>query len=58
MKDMVKVTCYGKTETMERKDAISKFSECIMWSDGSEMERYAMILAGLTHGETEVSDEW
>ena len=54
--DMVMITCYCQTETMERADAIKLYSEGVMCCDGSERERYATILAGLLAGETEVSD--
>lgn len=56
--DIVNVTCYGKTERMERQKAINKFAEAIAWSDGSEKERYANILVGLLSGSTDVSDEY
>ncbi|MBR6163259.1 hypothetical protein IKQ26_05180 [bacterium] len=55
--DMVKITCYGKTDTMERKAAIRHYSECIANSEGSERERYTTILMGLEEGKTEVTDE-
>lgn len=54
---MVKVTCYGTTETMSRKNAIAKYKEAMSWSEGSERERYATILLGLLNGRNEVSDE-
>lgn len=55
--DLVKITCYGKTETMERKDAIAEYTEAMAWSDGSERDRYVNIFLGLISGTTEVSDE-
>ena len=55
--DMVKVTCYGTTETMNRADAINLYREGVMCCEGSEQERYAIILAGLLSGLNEVSDE-
>ena len=56
--DIVKITCYNRTETMERADAIKFYTEGILCSDGSEQERYATILAGLVSGATVVSDEY
>jgi predicted membrane protein len=55
--DLVKITCYGKMETMERKDAIAKYLEAMAWSDGSERDRYVNIYLGLISGEMEVSDD-
>lgn len=55
--DKVKVTCYGKTEELTRSDAIAKYGEAILWSDGSERERYANIVGGLLAGLNEVCDE-
>ena len=55
--DMVKITCYGKTETMTRNDAMNKYVEAMLWSDGSEKERYANIVGGLMCGLSEVSDD-
>lgn len=49
-KDIVTITCYDSTEQMDREDAIRKYSECVMCSDGSEQRRYANILAELLHG--------
>ena len=57
MKDMVTITCYGKTETMDRQKAINKFTEGLLCSEGSERERYAIILSGLMSGLTNVDDE-
>ena len=56
MKDTVKITCYGDTDTMERKEAIAFYSECAAGSDGSERERYLTILGGLYAGESVVDD--
>ena len=54
--DMVKITCYGKTETMERNEAMKFYRECADWSEGCERERYVNILFGLMDGLKEVSD--
>ena len=55
-KDMVKITCYGKTETMERSNAMKFYREAADWSEGSERERYVNILFGLMDGLSEVDD--
>lgn len=55
--DKVKITCYGKTETMERKAALKFYREAADCSEGSERERYVNIIFGLIDGLTEVSDE-
>ncbi len=56
MKDMVTITCYGETATMERSKAIDFYEECIAGSDGSERNRYINIVISLKQGLTEVSD--
>lgn len=56
MKDMVTITCYGDTESMDRKKAIDFYTECAAGSDGSEKERYLTILGGLYAGESVVDD--
>ena len=55
--DKVKITCYGKTEIMDRNEAMKLYREGIACCDGSEKERYATILCGLMAGQKEVSDE-
>ena len=55
--DMVKITCYGRTRTMERNEAIKLYKEGVECCDGSEKERYMNILIGLMDGKAEVSDE-
>ena len=57
MKDMVKVTCYGKTEMMTREDAIKEFFEGMMCCEGSERDRYTNIYCQLMEGLDEVCDE-
>lgn len=56
--DKVKITCYRKTEVMDRKEAIKFYKECAEWSEGAERERYVNILLGLMSGLREVSDEY
>lgn len=56
--DKVKVTCYGRTETLTRKDALTKYTEAMAWSEGSELERYAKIVSELLSGCSECSDEY
>lgn len=55
--DKVKITCYGKTEIMERSKAMKFYREAADWSEGSERERYVNILFGLMDGLNEVSDD-
>ena len=58
---MIKVTCYGEvSEYKTRKEAINHFKEGMCYCDpySSEYERYAMIVAQLEAGKTEVSDEY
>lgn len=56
--DLVKITCYRKTETMERSKAMKFYRECADNSEGSERDRYVNILFGLMDGLKEVSDEY
>lgn len=46
----VKITCYGKEETMNRIDAMKFYKECMMCSEGSEHERYESIYWQLKQG--------
>lgn len=57
---MIKITCYGTTKTYdesERENLKRKFIEGILWSEGSERDRYVNILIGLEDGETDIVDE-
>lgn len=56
MADIVKVTCYGRTETMARSKALEKYFEGMMMCDGSEKERYTNIYCQLQQGLTNVTD--
>ena len=55
--DKVTITCYGKTEVMERKDAINKYLEGMMCCEGSERDRYTNIYLVLISGASVVCDE-
>lgn len=55
-KDMVTITCYSQTETMERGKALKKYLEAMRCSEGSENERYQQIYFQLLDGETECYD--
>ena len=55
--DIVKVTCYGRTETMTRADAIAKYHECIFCSEGAERDRYVEIYGQLLNGDKHATDE-
>ena len=54
--DKVKITCYGKTDVMERNDAIKFYRDCMDHSEGCERERYVNIFLGLIDGLSEVND--
>ena len=54
--DLVKITCYGKTETMTRSKAKSFYLDCMMNSEGSERDRYVSIYTQLMRGCTECYD--
>ena len=56
MKDLVKVTCYGTTETMERQKAISFYLDCMYNSEGAERDRYTNIYLKLLQGYKVVDD--
>lgn len=56
LEDQVKVTCYGKTETMSRKDALEKYYDGMRNSEGAENERYQRIFFQLMEGHTECAD--
>lgn len=56
-KDLVTVTCYGKTKTWERKDAIAFFLEGMRYCDGAERDRYTNIYLQLIDGAKEAYDE-
>lgn len=56
-KDIVTITCYGKTSQMKRKQAIEFYTSCVLCSEGSERERYAKILAELIDNYKVCSDE-
>lgn len=55
-KDIVTVTCYGKTEQLERDVAIKKYLDAMMCSEGSERDRYSKILGELMTGQTVCDD--
>lgn len=56
MNDIVEVTCYGKTKTLFRREAIEFYLECMANSEGSERERYTRIYCALSAGFSKVSD--
>lgn len=55
-KDLVTITCYGKTKTMERDKAIEFYKQGVAASEGSERNRYMNILEGLECGLSTVDD--
>lgn len=48
MNDKVKITCYGDTEVMKRGEALDFYREDVMGSDGSEQQRYILIVLDLS----------
>jgi len=56
MDDIVTVTCYGKTEKMTRREALSEYLEGMRCCEGSEAERYETIYFQLLDGAMEASD--
>ena len=57
MTDIVTITCYGKTEQLERDVAIKTYLKAMVCSEGSERERYSKILGELMSGQKVCSDE-
>ena len=56
-KDPVKVTCYYKTKTWERQEALEFFLQGAWECDGAESERYFNIYYQLINGATEAYDD-
>ena len=56
IKDLVKITCYGKTKIWERKEAIDFFLDGMMGCEGAEREHYTDIYIQLIDGAKEASD--
>ena len=59
MEEQVTVTCYRKTETMTRGEALAFYQEGMMGCDpgSSECERYTTIFCRLMDGLTVVTDD-
>ena len=55
--DIVQVTCYGRTETMTRAEAIAKYHRCMFGSEGAERDRYVEIYGQLLNGDKHATDE-
>lgn len=55
--EKVEVTCYRKTKTMTRREAIAFYYEGMKNSEGSEHERYETIFFQLMEGRMTASDE-
>lgn len=55
---MVTTICYGeKREWESRLDAISFFTEAMMYSEGSERDRYTNVYIDLVNGKDICTDE-
>lgn len=57
MDDVVEVMCYGTLKKIERKNAIKSYEEGVLFSEGSEQDRYVNILTQLLSGSYFCSDE-
>ena len=55
--DEVRVTCYGKTDIMERRHALLFFAQAIAGSEGHEQRRYISIYTQLKNGADAATDE-
>ena len=56
--ERVKITCYGQEKEWNRQEAITFYYEGYLNCEGSERERYAIILDQLCNGETVCTDEY
>jgi hypothetical protein len=56
-KDIVTITCYGKTDKMERSKAIKFYWEAVCACEGHERDRYLAILQQLKAGYTKATDK-
>lgn len=54
--EKVKVTCYGKTEFITRREGLKFYREGMECSEGSEHRRYEKIFFALLDGKMEASD--
>ena len=57
LNEKVTTTCYNKTETKTRREALEKYYNFMKHSEGSEHERYETIFFQLLEGYIECSDE-
>ena len=57
LNDVVRITCYGSTETKTRRGGLEKYYDCMKNSEGAEHERYETIFFQLLEGYTDVSDD-
>ena len=61
MKDTFTITCYGKTTTYpesKRAEQIREYELAMYSCEGSERERYTMILCDLEMGMKDCKDEY
>lgn len=55
---MIRTVCYGQEKDFNSREEAERFYlDCIMWSDGSERDRYYTILVALIQGENYCTDE-
>lgn len=57
LNEKVTTTCYNKTETKTRREALAEYYEYMKCSEGHEHERYETIFFQLLEGYTECSDQ-
>ena len=55
--DKVQITCYGQTQTYNRKDAIKEFKIAKDVCEGHEQMRYEYIYECLLAGDTVIDDD-
>ena len=54
--DLVVVTCYGRQQVMQRKDALAYYKDAILCCEGAERDRYVNIYFQLLDGAREAYD--
>lgn len=57
LNEQVTVTCYGRSETSTRREALEEYYEGMKCSEGAEHERYETIFFQLLEGYVECSDQ-
>lgn len=55
--DIVTITCYGKTEKLERHEAIKQYTEAVYATEGAAKDHYDDILSQLVYGRSVCTDQ-